>query len=113
MKSVKVVTLTENYDFRRLYNRGKSFVSPSLVTYVMKNRSKNVRMGITASKKIGKAVQRNRSRRIIMAAYREIMPDLKEGYDFVFVARGKTPYIKSTEILRCMKKQLKQAGVLQ
>lgn len=107
-----IITLKENRDFRRMYNRGKSFVSPMLVTYVMKNRLQNVRIGITASKKIGKAVQRNRSRRIIMAAYRQILPDIKDGYDFIFVARGKTPYIKSTDVLYCMKKQLKQAGVL-
>ncbi len=109
---MNIITLKENRDFRRLYSRGKSYVSPPLVTYVMKNRLQNVRIGITASKKTGKAVQRNRSRRIIMAAYRQLMPQIKDGYDFIFVARGKTPYLKSTDILRCMKKQLKQAGVL-
>lgn len=107
-----IITLKDNREFRRLYSRGKSYVSPSLVTYVMKNRLPCVRIGITASKKTGKAVQRNRSRRVIMAAYRQIAPEIKDGYDLIFVARGKTPYVKSTDILRCMKKQLKQAGVL-
>lgn len=109
---MNIITLKENRDFRRIYNRGKSYVSPALVTYVMKNRLQVVRIGITASKKTGKAVQRNRSRRIITAALREIYPQIKDGYDFIFVARGKTPYLKSTDIMRCMKKQLKQAGVL-
>ena len=72
---------------------------------------KNV-IGIAISKKIGKAVQRNRARRVIMAAYREIYPQINEGYDFIFVARGKTPFLKSTDVLRCMEKQLKKAGVL-
>ena len=54
-----IVSLKENRDFRRLYTRGKSFVSPSLVTYVMKNRrSGGIRVGITTSKKIGNAVTR-------------------------------------------------------
>ena len=38
----------------------------------------------------------------------QVMP----GYDLVFVARGKTPFVKSTDILRAMKKELKEAGVL-
>lgn len=111
---MNIITIKENRDFKRIYARGKSLVSPYLVTYIMKNRSDNYRLGITASKKIGKAVQRNRSRRVIMAAYRKIYPQLKEngGYDFIFVARGRTPYVKSTDVMRCMKRQLKEAGVL-
>ena len=78
----------------------------------MKNRRDEVRIGITSSKKIGKAVVRNRSRRVIREAYRELSSQVKPGYDIVFVARGKTPFVKSTEILRVMKKELKEAGVL-
>ena len=47
----KYVTVKENRDFSRIYKRGKSFVSPVLVTYVIKNRSDNVRYGITTGKK--------------------------------------------------------------
>ena len=72
-------TLKENKDFRRLYHRGKSYVSPVLVTYVMKNRKAGLRIGFTTSKKIGIAVQRNRSRRIMREAFRLIAPELKTG----------------------------------
>lgn len=106
------ITLKDNKDFSRLYKRGKSFVSPVLVTYVMKNKSDNLRFGITTGKKIGKAVRRSRARRVIRAAYYELYPQIKSGYDFVFVARGKTPYVKSTDICKSMKKHLKSAGVL-
>ena len=108
----ELVTLKENKDFRRLYSRGRSFASAVLVTYVMKNRTRNVRIGITTSKKIGKAVMRNRSRRIIREAYYQLADEIKPGYDLVFVARGKTPFVKSTDILRAMRKELKEAGVL-
>lgn len=47
-------TLKENKDFKRLYNRGKSFISPVVVTYVMKNRLQGIRYGITTSKKQAK-----------------------------------------------------------
>ena len=108
-----IVPLKENKDFRRLYARGKSYVSPALVTYVMKNRAGGVRVGITTSKKIGNAVKRSRSRRVIRAAYRQVYPKLKPGYDFVFVARGKTPFVKSTDLFKSMEKQLRDAGVFQ
>lgn len=107
------ITLKENREFRRAYNRGRSYVSPDLVTYIVKNNTNNLRIGITTGKKIGKAVERNRSRRIIRAAFAQIKDSLHPGYDIVFVARGKTPYRKSTHILSSMKKHFKDAGILE
>lgn len=106
------LTLKENYRFQRAYKRGKSFVSPTLVTYIIKNNTNNLQIGITTSKKIGKAVQRNRCRRIIRAAFCELLPLIKSGYDIVFVARAKTPFVKSTDILNAMKNHLQQANIL-
>ena len=103
----KFVPLNENKDFRRIYAKGKSYVSSSVITYVSKNRCKQIRVGITTSKKIGNAVQRNRARRLIRET-----EDIKDGYDFVFVARAKTPFVKCPEVQRSMRKQLKEAGVL-
>lgn len=108
----RYITLKENKDFRRLYSKGKSYVSPGLVVYVYKNRENTKRFGITTSKKTGNAVFRSRSRRVIREAYYALYNDIKIGYDFVFVARAKTPYLKSTDILRFMRNQLKEAGVL-
>ena len=107
------ITLKENREFRRAYSRGRSYVSPDLVTYIVKNNTNNLRIGITTGKKIGKAVERNRSRRIIRAAYSQLKDSLRPGYDIVFVARGKTPYRKSTDILRSMTKHLKDAKLLE
>ena len=108
----RTVTLKENCDFRRLYGKGKSFQSPALVSFVMKNRAGICRIGITTSKKIGNAVERNRSRRVIRAAYREIEDRINGNYDFVFVARSRTKYQKSTQIPQLMLSQLKEAGVI-
>jgi len=105
-------SISMNRDFKRIYNRGKSFVTPLVVMYVLKNRTGEVRVGITTSKKIGNAVQRNRSRRIIHEAFREIGPKIVKGWDIVLVARGKTPYVKSTNILPHLETQLKKAGLL-
>ena len=69
-------------------------------------------MGITTSKKIGNAVERNRCRRVIRAAFREISPLIPGGFDFVFVARTKTKFIKSTKLKSIMLQQLKKAGAI-
>jgi ribonuclease P protein component len=65
----QTVTIKSNCDFRRVYGKGKSFQGPALVSYVLKNRAGICRIGITTSKKTGNAVERNRSRRVIRAAY--------------------------------------------
>ena len=112
MPEKNYIILKQNSDFRRAYGRGKSFSDPALVTYVLKNNRAGVcRMGITTSKKIGNAVERNRARRIIRAAFRDNLPYLKNGYDFVFVARSRTKHLKSTDISAIMSKQLSKAGV--
>lgn len=104
--------LKENKSFRGAYYRGKSCIAPVLVSYARKNRLGVTRVGITVSKKVGKAVQRNRSRRVIREAYAGLMPHVKAGYDLVFVARGRTPFCKTPVVAETMEKQLRQLGVL-
>ncbi|MBQ7549045.1 MAG: ribonuclease P protein component [Clostridia bacterium] len=110
----KITVLKRNSDFRRAYGRGKSFSDPALVTYVLNNNRAGIcRVGITASKKIGNSVERNRCRRIIKAAYVSLAPSVKGRYDLVFVARSKTKYLKSTDIERIMYRHLIKAGVVE
>lgn len=106
------VTLKLNGDFRRLYNRGKAVTNPALVMYYSKNRAGNCRIGITTGKKIGNAVERNRSRRIIREAFRNVVKDIDGNYDFVFVARSKTKYLKSTYIEKVMRDMLANENML-
>lgn len=109
---MKSKALKENKDFRRLYYRGKSDASANLVTYIMKNRINETRVGITSSKKIGGAVKRNRARRVIRAAFSELEGSLCGTYDIVFVARTKTTAVKMQDVLADMEAQLKKLGVL-
>lgn len=104
-------TFKLNKDFRRLYGRGKSQVSPYLVTYSSKNRNGETNIGVTTGKKLGNAVNRNRARRLIVAAFRENLAHIKPGYDFVFVARSRILSVKSTLIAEVMEKQFKEAGI--
>lgn len=109
---MKPLTLKLNKEFRRAYGRGKSFVSPMLVTYVVPNRLGCVRIGITAGKKIGGAVQRNRAKRVIMAAFLACRDKVSGGADVVFVARQRILHSKSTDCLRTMRQHLTTAGLL-
>ncbi len=109
---MKITPITSNRDFQRIYRRGKSCVSPGLVTYVLKNKNNNLRIGITTSKKVGKAVKRNRSRRVIRAAFSHLSVDTEQPYDIIFVARTKTCYLKSYEVERYMNDHLRSLGII-
>lgn len=110
---MKSKTLKENKDFRRLYYRGKSQAGSCLVSYVSKSRLNYSRIGITSSKKIGCAVERNRARRVIRAAYSQLEPRMKGNWDIVFVARTKTPHVKMQSVLAQMEIQFKELGVIE
>lgn len=106
-----IVSLNQNKRFKYIYHKGKSMVSPLVVTYVVKNKLDYNRIGITASKKIGNAVERNRARRVIRAAYIQCKDDLSFGYDIVFVARAKVVSAKSTQVQHLMSKHLLKLGL--
>lgn len=92
------VSLRKNEEFVRLYKRAQYAAHPLAVVYTRKNRLQTNRLGITASKKIGNAVRRNRARRVLREAYRRIETQLPAGWDIVVVARSKTADAKSTEL---------------
>ena len=108
----RYITVKENRDFSRAYRRGKSCVSPVLVTYALKVNGTPLRYGITTGKKVGNAVRRSRARRVIRASYFQLFDRLKPGYVLIFVARGKTPYVKSQVVYSAMRQHLKTLGVL-
>ena len=86
----RAVTLKENYEFRRLYQKGASAVSGCMVVYCRKNKLGHNRLGVTVSVKLGHAVVRNRARRRLREVYRLNGGALKQGDDIILVARGKT-----------------------
>ena len=84
------VTLKKNHEFRRLYQKGASAVAGSMVLYCRKNRLGHNRLGVTVSVKLGNAVKRNRARRRLREVYRLNGPRLRQGWDLILVARGRT-----------------------
>ena len=108
-------SIKENYECRRIYQRGTSAVSGSMVVYCRKNKLGRNRLGITASTKIGEAVTRNRARRRLREVYRLNRDKLREGWDIILVARGRTAAVSWKELndtfLRlCRKLELLEGG---
>jgi ribonuclease P protein component len=101
-----------NKEFRRMYGKGKCLVDPALVTYLIRSGRKDFRLGITCGKKVGGAVQRNRARRLICAAYREVIKEIKYPIDVVFVARSRILTLKSTDVASIMRQQFIREGLI-
>ena len=116
----KIYTIKKNTVFTRMYTKGKSTVLPSVVLYTNKNtRLANIHIGITAGKKLGGAVLRNRARRIIREAFRELLCEYEslssQPYYIVFVARSKC-FRKTTKmqyVKKDIKKGLKTLGLIE
>ncbi|MBR4450565.1 MAG: ribonuclease P protein component [Clostridia bacterium] len=107
-------SLKLNTEFHRVYARGKSISSPGVVTYALKSRVRGsgCRVGITTSKKIGNAVERNRCRRIIRAAFYQLSDDVGGDWDLVLVARHKTKFLKAPDIEKALRNHFETLGVI-
>ena len=94
------VSIKNNYEFRRTYNKGKSAATSRIVLYLRPNRLETNRLGLTVSNKIGKAVCRNKIRRRLKEIYRLSEDKLNKGYDVILVARHKARYAEYSELRR-------------
>ena len=112
MRDHSELTLRKQSDFARVYKQGKSKGSRFAVILYRRNGLKFTRTAFVSSKKVGNSVERNRSRRLMKAAYRAFEPDIKCGYDIVFVARAAIKGCKESEVERQLKKTLESAGIL-
>lgn len=80
--------LTNRDDFKKVYRRGKSFANRQFVVYyIPRQDGGSFRMGISISKKIGKAVVRNRIKRRLKEIIRLRKDEIIDGYDFIIIVR--------------------------
>ncbi|MBR5088263.1 MAG: ribonuclease P protein component [Ruminiclostridium sp.] len=109
--SKRFYAIKKDREFRFLYKKGQSMGSYGFICYFRASNRRRNRCGIVTGKKVGNAVARNRSRRVIREAFRifdnELSAVTDKRFDFVFVAREKTPTLKSTQILGTMRVKLK------
>jgi ribonuclease P protein component len=82
--------LSRSRDFDAVYRRGRSFSTRFLVLYAFPredDREGGPRLGLAVSRKLGGAVERNRLKRRLRAAFEELRESLPAGHDYVLVAR--------------------------
>lgn len=110
-KQIRSLTvLRRRDDFLRVQKAGRKWVAKSMVVEAAPNGGEDIRYGLTVSKKVSKsAVDRNRARRRLRAAARDLLPVyLQPGTDIVLIGRVETarrPYAQLKEDLRwCLKK---------
>ena len=93
-------SLKQNHEFRRLYAKGKSAVTPCVALYCRKIKRGYNRLGLTTGVKLGKAVQRNRVRRRLREIYRLHEEEFGTGWDLVAVARVRSVHARYRELER-------------
>lgn len=99
------VMLNRNQDFQRLYRSGAFCSLGSVILYSMPNGRSENRLGITAGKKVGNAVKRNRAKRIVREAYRAAEAQMPIGLDIVVVARSVLPEQNAAVLTAAMQKR--------
>ena len=104
-------SLKLNHIFQRLYH-SKGVADGNMVLYARKNRTECNRVGITVSKKLGKAHVRNRVRRRFREVYRLNEEKFFSGWDIVVVARSKAVDASFDKLTKSYLSLAKKAGIL-
>ena len=105
-------TLKKNKEFNLVYNQGKSIASKYLVLYYYnKNDTDQIKAGFSISKRIGKAVVRNKLRRRLKEIIRDEEDNLKKGYNIIFIARKPVINLDFHKIKKDVKKLFKKADL--
>lgn len=105
--------LRNREDFSRIYRGGKSFANSQFVVYWSKQKDADpFRMGVSASKKIGNAVVRNRMRRMVKEIVRHQEDRIVPRTDFIIIVRKPATTMKLNEMEKSIIHVLKKAGLL-
>ena len=104
-------SLKLNHIFRRLYSSG-GHGNGLMAMYVRRNRTGENRVGVTVSKKLGKAVVRNRVRRRLREVYRLHESRFLPGWDIVVVARHRAITASFSDLTKAYLSLAQKSGIL-
>ena len=108
--------LKKRWEFQRAYQKGRKYLNRYFVIYVFARLedgpASGARLGITASKKVGKSVQRNRVKRLIREAFRALRPRIHPHYDIVVVGRTPACTLTCQEAQRGLSSIFRRAAIL-
>lgn len=109
----RIERLRKNQQFRRVFNSGKVFVGDKIVVYALENALSCSRVGITVSRKLGGAVERNQLKRIVREAWRAREGELRKGFDLVLVPRMKAKTSSFREISDELQQLLVKGNIIE
>ena len=112
MKSTKM--LKKNYEFKNVLSKGKFYVGKKIKIVILKNKKDNNYLGIAIGTKNGKAFQRNRIKRLIREAYKNIENSLESSSDIVVLMKKNIDIkdVKYKDILEDMRNIFKNAEII-
>ena len=108
--------LKRRADFLRVADGRRKWVTPGLILQTLArapadNASEAIRVGFTATRKIGNAVVRNRARRRLRAAVADVMTrHAAAGFDYVLIARAETPKRPYAALIEDLETALRRSG---
>lgn len=111
-RSVEIGRLRSSEEFQAVFKKGRQLANRVAVLYYIASDRPLARAGFVVSKKLGKAVARNRVRRRLKEVVRRHGSELRAGWDFVLVARQRAREATWLELERGIVALLKQAGLL-
>lgn len=100
----KKIRLRKNREFQVVYRRGKNFWNKNFTIFVRVTRKKQVRFGVSITKKFGKANKRNLVKRRIKEIIRLNVENLGLGYEMVILPKKNTLEIDYTELEKSLLK---------
>jgi ribonuclease P protein component len=105
--------LRNRADFNRIYRYGKSFANGQFVVYWSRQPvAEPFRLGVSASKKIGNAVVRNRMRRVIKEIIRLNGAKIVPNIDFILIVRKPAVEMETKQLEKSIMHVLRKAGLL-
>jgi ribonuclease P protein component len=107
----KDMRLRRPEDFRNVWSKGRSWAHPLFILWALPNHLKSTRVGITASRKVGNAVARNRARRLLREAVRHLYRRIGAGWDVVLVARSALLGAKMQQVEAALRLTLDRASL--
>jgi ribonuclease P protein component len=103
--------LTSSADLRRTYAEGKRASASSVSAHVRATEEQRpARIGVTAVRGLGGAVQRNRAKRRVREAVRRVRPEIKDGADVIVVATPAALKASFQDMVDNLRSALSQAG---